>query len=774
MDISFVIRLIDQLTGPAKKVKSGLLDLGQAAKQGFSGAIKDGFTVENIETATRNAEAALRDARGRMLGAFGQAMTLAAPIFKGANFQDAFIDFANVAEIPIDRMGEIEARLIAQTRTTGKNKTELLQILATYVGKGMDLDESLAAIEATGRASTATKAEVGDMGNAGYAVMDNLKVAATDLAKAFDVMASTGKSGSFELKDMARNFPELTANASALKMQGVPAVASLAAALQIAMKSAGSADQAANNMSNFLGKITSPDTVKNFKKMGIDIEKEMKSAAAKGTDPLLHSLELIKKATGGDQYKMGELFADKQVLDFLRALIPNLEDYKRIRDEAGAASGVIDKDFVNVMSGLKTQIKGFVTEIDNLFSAGGALLPVVQGIVLRGTELVRMVNDWSTANPELTATIVKITAGLLAASVAMRVASYAFAAMRLSAIGFTSTFLRFQDGRNIATGWRIIAGAWRFAAGSASALGSALLPVAGRIPMLRNAIAGLSFISAASGGGLAGSLSAVTAALTAFASGLASIVAGITAPVWAIAAVLAAAGFAVWKYWDRISSFASGFAGPIVAFFNTGVEGVTKALSLLVDRIGSALNIDPATITAFKASMAKMFDFSAMIDAAKEKLGEIWKVITSFFSQEKLSDSDKEAMRAAGAALGTAVVDGFKAAFEALYSWLTGVPGRIRAAIGSIDLSGLIKPPAWMSGLFGSEEGAASMQPYQPQQSGAAAPAAGDTTSNVTINQNVTQNITSPDPKAAGDAAASKLESLSSVRSGAFNDGATP
>lgn len=97
------------------------------------------------------------------------------------------------------------------------------------------------------------------------------------------------------VKDMARNFPELTANASALKMQGVPAVASLAAALQIAMKSAGSADQAANNMSNFLGKITSPDTVKNFKKMGIDIEKEMKSAAAKGTDPLLHSLEIKRR-----------------------------------------------------------------------------------------------------------------------------------------------------------------------------------------------------------------------------------------------------------------------------------------------------------------------------------------------------------------------------------------------------------------------------------------------------------------------------------------------
>jgi TP901 family phage tail tape measure protein len=514
MDVSLLIRLIDQVSGPAQKVRSAVKGIGAAAgelKRGFGQAIREGFSVENYETASKNAEAALTRARNRLIGAAGMAVTLAAPVVKAADFQSAFIDFANVAEIPIDRMGEIEARLIAATRTTGKNKAELLEILSTYVGKGMGLEQSLAAIEATGRASTATKAAQDDMANAGFAVMDNLKVGAEDLAKAFDIMAASGKEGSFELKDMARNFPQLTASASSLGMKGTASVASLSAALQIAMKSTGSADQAANNMANFLGKITAPDAVKNFKDFGIDIEKELKRAHENGADPLLHTLELIEKATsGGDQFKMGELFVDKQVKDFLLALIPNLKEYERIRDKVADAEGVVDKDWINVMSGLKQQFKGLTTEIDNLFSSGGALLPIVQEIVTWMTGAVRTVNDWTQANPELTAAIVKGVAAFLTLAIAGRVLAFAIAGLRVGILPLLGFLLKFNaQGRNIALGWRLLAGSARFlgaalrvagaglsgfVSGAASATRS-LIAARNRVSLLRTAIAGAWMLS---------------------------------------------------------------------------------------------------------------------------------------------------------------------------------------------------------------------------------------------------------------------------------------
>lgn len=702
MDVSLLIRLIDQASGPAKKIADGLRRIGTGAtemKRGFGEAIRQGFSVENIETATRNAEQALDRARSRLLGGIGMALTLAAPVIKAGNFQEAFIDFANVAEIPIERMSEIEARLVAATRTTGKNKSELLEILSTYVGKGMGLEDSIAALEATGRAATATKASNQDMANASFAAMDNLKVAAVDLAKAFDVMASTGKEGSFELKDMARHFPELTASAAALEMKGVPAVASLAAALQIAMKSAGSADQAANNMSNFLGKITAGDTVKNFKKLGIDIEKELKAASEKGGDPLLRMLELVHKATdGGDQFKLNDLFADKQVKDFLNGLIPNLEEYQRIRDKAAGAEGIIDRDWINVTAGFNAQIKALSIEIDNLFSSGGALLPIAQGILQNITDIVRQVNEWTAANPELTDTIVKAVAALLAVNVAGRVLAFGIAAARLPLIRLFSAFLKFdKEGRNIARGWRLMSAA-------ASAFGPAiglmlrgLARIVGMVPALRNAIAGLSMLMAVSQGGAIG---AVWTGLAAAIGAVGAALAGISAPAWAVIALLAAAGLAVWKFWDRISSFASGFGSVFGGIFAEAGAKIASFADKFVKFNAALFGIDPGVVDRFKAQIASAFDFSAWFATARQAIADFWASIGSIFSPEELTAQEKEAMYQAGRDLAQRLFEGIK-------SFLASTVG----VIGDILTFDLVinwpQPPEWLKWLVERHQAAA-------------------------------------------------------------------
>lgn len=727
MDVSLLIRLIDQVSAPAKKVADSLRGIGRVAdemKRGFGDAIRRGFSVDNIETATRNAEAALDRARSRLLGGIGMALTLAAPVVKAGDFQEAFIDFANVAEIPIEQMSDIEARLVAATRETGKNKLELLQILSTYVGKGMDLDQALEAIRATGRASTATKAEVSDMSNAGFAVMDNLGVSAADLAKAFDVMALSGKEGSFELKDMSRAFPELTAGAAALKMKGVPAVAALAAALQIAMKSAGSADQAANNMSNFLGKITSADAVKNFKEMGIDIEKELKNATEKGADPLLTALKLIEKATdGGDQFKMNQLFADKQVKDFLLALIPNLEEYERIRDKAAGAEGIIDKDWINVTAGFKAQVKALVTEIDNLFSSGGALLPIAQELLASFTDIVKQVNDWTKANPELTDTIVKSLAALLAVNVASRFLAFGIAAVRGPLIRLFSAFLKFdKQGRNIATGWRLLSATAglvgpalvRLGAGAARA-SAGIARLVGLSSRLRNAASGLALLASISRGGAIGAGWTVLAtAIGAVGSALATI----TAPAWAVIAALVAAAFAVWKFWDRISSFAAGFAsvfagvfsaaGSEIAAFGTtlgsALAGIGGRVATFADKFvkfnAALFGIDPAAVERFKAAIADAFDFSGWIESARSALADFWSGLGSLFSAEKLTDGEKENMYKAGQALAQRLVDGIR-------DFLLGSVGVI-AGILTFDLKiNFPDPPEWLTWLVEKHQAAA-------------------------------------------------------------------
>lgn len=454
LTFSMLFRLMDGWTGPSDKVRAAMRKVSREARdlrRDLGKKIRTGFSSDELEKALSRSETRITQARQRMVGAAGMAVMIGAPVLQEGNFQERLIDFANLAEIGEERIAQLRVELNALRKETGQSKLQLLDGLEAYVGKGMALDEALAGMRSTGRSAKATKSAMGEMANSGFAVMDNLGVVPGLLGKAFDVMAKSGKEGSFELGAMARKFPEITAGAKSLQMEGIDAVASLAAALQIAMKSAGSEDQAATNMTNFLGKITAPDTVKKFRKFGVDVEKEMQIAIKRGSDPLEHMLFVIEKMTGGDAFKMGQLFADKQVLDFLRALIPNMKEYQRIKGEALGADGVIDKDYEKVMKGFKEEARQLVSSLSSLTGASGSLLPVMTDLMREVRFGVEGLITWTNANPELTATIVQGTAALLALSIATRAAGLGYAVLGGGVLRTAGLFFKFDKaGKNMA------------------------------------------------------------------------------------------------------------------------------------------------------------------------------------------------------------------------------------------------------------------------------------------------------------------------------------
>ncbi|WP_223641524.1 phage tail tape measure protein, partial [Rhodobacter sp. TJ_12] len=212
-------------------------------------------------------------------------------------------------------------------------------------GRGANLDVAMAAAEPINRAATAYRASAEDLAAASWAAVDNLKVPANQIATALDMMAQAGKEGAFELKDMATYFPSLGAAYQGLGQSGTGAVADLAAALQVVRKGTGDASTAATNLANVLQKIYAPGTVKKFAEQGVDIFAEMEAAAKRGLTPIEAIAELTNRTLNGDLSKLGNLFEDAQVQAGMRSLIQNMDEYRRIRQEATQASGVVDKDF---------------------------------------------------------------------------------------------------------------------------------------------------------------------------------------------------------------------------------------------------------------------------------------------------------------------------------------------------------------------------------------------------------------------------------------------
>ncbi|WP_276532267.1 phage tail tape measure protein, partial [Enterobacter hormaechei] len=103
---------------------------------------------------------------------------------------------------------------------------------------------------------------------------------------------SAGQSGSFELKDMAKWLPSQLASAGNAGMKGLDDFAVLLGWNQASAITAGSSDQAGNNLNNLLLKLNSQDAANAAARIklpsgrGIDLSGSLAKGVGKGVNPL--------------------------------------------------------------------------------------------------------------------------------------------------------------------------------------------------------------------------------------------------------------------------------------------------------------------------------------------------------------------------------------------------------------------------------------------------------------------------------------------------------
>lgn len=277
---------------------------------------------------------------------------------------------------------------------TNKGQAEVILAFQDLVAKGISEQDALRMLEPIGRAATAAGAEIRDIASSANAAFQSLGIAPERLGKALDIMAQAGKAGAFELRDMAQYFDLLTVKSELLGSKGEAALGQLAAAAQIARKGAGDAGTAANNLANFLDKLSAPVTAKAFEKFGLNLADEVKKGLASG-DLIGYFGQLVQDVTKGDAAKVSALFSDIQAKNFIAPLIQNLEEYKRIRNDALSASGVVDQDF-------QTATQSMAATFEQLRIAGQAAMTssqVVQSL-LSG---LKSLAQWAAEHPNIIA-----------------------------------------------------------------------------------------------------------------------------------------------------------------------------------------------------------------------------------------------------------------------------------------------------------------------------------------------------------------------------------
>ncbi|TPG14598.1 phage tail tape measure protein [Sphingomonas oligophenolica] len=485
--------------------------------------------------------------------AIGTGVAMAAPLLGGIksaqDYQSVMTDIAQKTNLSRQEAVKMGAGLLVAARTANQMPADLQAGVDVLSGFGLDPRQAVAMMQPIGRAATAYKAEIADLSAAAFAANSNLKVPIEQTARVIDIMAQAGKSGAFEIKDMAGAFPALTAGYQALGQTGAGAVADLAAALQIARKGAGDSASAATNVANIIQKIASPQTISAFKQFGIDLPASLKKAYAEGKTPLEAIAELTNKATGGDLGKIGFLFQDAQVQQGLRPLIQNLEEYKRIRAEALGAKGVTDSDFAERMKDSAEQTKQLkINALALGINLGTMLLPTINALVQRASQITSRFANWAAQHP-------KLAKGLALAAGAVAALFLVLGGLAIVIAGLLAPFA-----------------ALSFAAG---ALDLALLPVIGiaaAVIAIIAALAAVAYLVISNWGAITGFFSTlwngVTSTIGRAVDGISSAVSGL----WtAIVARFSQAGAAV-------SGVLSSMWNGVKALFSMGLLDIYKSI----------------------------------------------------------------------------------------------------------------------------------------------------------------------------------------------------
>jgi TP901 family phage tail tape measure protein len=630
---NLLVRLVDGVSGPAARAAASLSRLLSASNR-RSGSLFAPITA-SANSATRSVGVLHTRLLAVAAAGYGMKAAMNAATGSAGSFETTMLDAAQKADLNDTAMEALGGRIRKLARDVGAGANETAKGFDTLLGAGLDATRAEAIMPAIMKSARAYNAEINDLAKAGFAALDNLKLPANEFARALDIMAQSGKEGRFELRDMAQYFPMLTASASALGMTGTTGVSRLSAALQIAMKGAGDASSAATNTANLMQKIISPETTKKFQKHGIDIRKELKKVQKDGGDVFEFIAGAVTRALGGDMSKLGDLFEDAQVQQFLRPLISNLNEYRAVRDKAFSARGVVDADYARRMGTFQAATKNFSAALEELrIRAGRVILPGLTGFMQSVSAGLDSMDTRVSVFDRLGYGVQHFARGLgLNLSPALE-------RIKTALFGSTETFD--SDLKALSETMRI-----------ARQAGEA---VAERIERLRPAFASLG--------------SAITEATPAVSALIDKLVELMGTPVGEAMLAINRAVLFVAESFVRVGGQIAGWAVALIDHVERSIEAF--------GRMGEAISSAVSSVVAEASSLA----------------GKIASAISSAAST----------LFAAGGQMIQSLWDGMKAKFAEFIEWVRTIPSQIVAAIGRIDLSGMIKMPSLPSFLGGAQK----------------------------------------------------------------------
>ncbi len=330
-----------------------------------------------------------RGIAGLAAGATAAGMVLAQPMKKQMDYDRSLAMTANTAFAERDVAGRIAGKaelnnaVKSAVEVGGGTKEDALGALDTMLASGaVKADTAMKLLPTLQKGAMATGASTDDLAKIAISAMQQFDIGEDQIGEVLDKAVAAGQAGNFELADMARWLPQQMAAGKSAGLKGMSGFEALLVANQQARVTAGTSDEAGNNLVNLLAKLTSKETNDRFEKLkikgkdgkehGVDFIGSMEAQKKKGKNSIEAFMsimdqvigqdgkyrELQKKLKGAkkeDQAKLleemtnlvegtaiGEIISDRQALMALLGIRNNVSLGKEVKESLDKSEGAVD------------------------------------------------------------------------------------------------------------------------------------------------------------------------------------------------------------------------------------------------------------------------------------------------------------------------------------------------------------------------------------------------------------------------------------------------
>jgi TP901 family phage tail tape measure protein len=231
------------------------------------------------------------------------------------------------------------------SRDTAIASDQVLAGSQQYVALTGDAAGAAAAMSSFARVAQASGASVADVANATASMKTSMGLEANDIEAAFSAMIIQGKEGAVEIKDLAGELANLAPQFAQFRgARGLGGIREMGAALQVVMKGAGSASEAATQLTSLMGALADPETIRKLGKVKINIfDKDPQTGLVTMRSASDIFEDIAKNQKLSDPRIVAAIFGRKEAQQAIRSIRTHIGLYSDLRESA-KDTGAVQRD----------------------------------------------------------------------------------------------------------------------------------------------------------------------------------------------------------------------------------------------------------------------------------------------------------------------------------------------------------------------------------------------------------------------------------------------